>query len=172
MIRSLITQLFDQCPQAFSLVDTYYEACIIGQRSSTLPDLLKVLHSVTRIANNHVYFILDALDECSEVDDLVEIVAEMRKWNLTMLHILFTSRRLTHIENELYRHIGQENVVNIQSDVVEMDISSYVTERLRTDTKLRRWQDRPDIQEEIRLALVKKADGMYEIYADTASDET
>jgi hypothetical protein len=45
---------------------------------------------------------------------------------------------------------------------VNDDIRTYVHKRLRTDQKLKRWQNRSEVQQEIETVLMSKADGMYD----------
>ena len=51
--------------------------------------------------------------------------------------------------------------INIQNELVNSDISTYIYERLRFDPSLKRWRKDPKVQEEIRSTLTEKADGVY-----------
>ena len=48
-----------------------------------------------------VYMVLDSLDECEEMDSLLEGLGDGRRWNQTNLHILTTSRPDPDIEDSL-----------------------------------------------------------------------
>ena len=48
----------------------------------------------------------------------------------------------------------------IQSSTIADDIRAYIRARVGEDT-LKRWQNRPDIQQEIKARLMEKADGVF-----------
>jgi len=53
-----------------------------------------------------------------------------------------------------------DDVVPIQSSLITDDIRAYVHTRVRGDEDLKRWRNRPVIQDEIETRLMEKADGM------------
>lgn len=75
-------------------------------------------------------------------------------------HILVTSRPEQDIESAVKHHIHEQDIIPIQSDLIEEDIRNYVHVRVRKDERLNRWHSRPDIQTEIETTLLKKANGM------------
>ena len=107
-----------------------------------------------------VYIILDALDECEDRGKLLEDIETITGWELENLHILVTSRGEKDIEDSLDSLVDGTKKICIQSALVNDDIRIYVHKRLQTDQKLKRWQDRPEVQQEIETILVRKADGM------------
>lgn len=106
------------------------------------------------------YLVIDALDECIERQGLLESIEELTSWKDANLHILTTSRREKDIEESIKPFNNDQGKICIQSTHVNNDIRAYVHGRLRTDLKLKRWQKRPEIQQEIEKALMEKADGM------------
>ena len=104
--------------------------------------------------------ILDALDECRERDELLADLEQIVSWEDANLHLLVTSRREQDIEQVLTPTNNTRNRINIQSELVNADIRTYVHDRLQTDRKLRRWQNDPKVQFEIEDTLIKKAHGM------------
>ena len=159
MIRSLITQLL-RLSDALLRVDSLYTSCSDGQDQADDEGLLKILKDTAQ-ESNHTYIVLDALDECSDVEYLSKTISEVVKWEIPSLHLLFTSRWLTLIEETVQDLSSSEQVVMIQSKLIDADISDYVVERLRTDKKLQRWRRRLDIQEEIRSIVTKGSNGMW-----------
>ena len=160
MVRSIMTQLPGRSINALAQVESLFASCSEGQRQPDNEGLMEILQANMQ-EYSHTFVILDALDECSDLEELLTLISEIESWKLPTLHLLFTSRRLTTIEETLRGLTKSTNMIEIQSKLVDMDISNYVSERLRVDKRLQRWNKRPDIKEEIRSTLATKADGMY-----------
>src|SRR5437667_10246899 len=109
---------------------------------------------------HETFIILDALDECKERHELLEDIEKIAGWKTERLHILATSRRENDIEQRIEPLINDQEQICIQSALVNDDIRAYVHERLQTDWRLRRWQKKPEVQQEIQRTLMDKADGM------------
>lgn len=103
------------------------------------------------------YFLLDALDECTDRDEILSFIHDLIDSKKPGLRILATSRREKDIEDGL-RPIADHNI-NIESAVVDEDIRVYVQDRLTRDSKLKKWS--APIQDEIMTVMVEKAGGMY-----------
>jgi hypothetical protein len=56
--------------------------------------------------------------------------------------------------------VGEEHKVPIQSDLICDDINAYIRTRVREGDGLKRWRNQQDVQEEIEVALIQKANGM------------
>ncbi|KAI1522072.1 hypothetical protein PtrSN002B_012259 [Pyrenophora tritici-repentis] len=109
----------------------------------------------------HVYIILDALDECSQRSELMDILETVAGWQLNNLHLLMTSRKERDIESSLESYVGEEDAVCLQRDVVDKDIQRYVQQRLRVDKGLAKWNKDATIRQEIEEALMHGARGMF-----------
>lgn len=157
MIRSLVCQLSRYC--ASSILQTLHSSCSNGSRQPTGELLLSTLHQMMTSLGD-TYIILDALDECTERDELLADIEEILSWKELKLHLLTTSRKETDIEEVLTPLSDEGNRVTIRSGRVNADIRTYVHSRLQTDRKLKRWQEKPNVQTEIENTLTKKADGM------------
>jgi hypothetical protein len=72
----------------------------------------------------HTYIVVDALDECTERDELLRLINEIVGWDLGSLHILATSRKERDIEDRLKCLVSPQ--IHIQSALVDSDIESYV----------------------------------------------
>ena len=158
MIRSLILQLFEQNAETAEL-KSCYSACNDGMQQPDIEGLLKILKNMTN-SSDQKYIILDALDECSDIHELLGRVEEIQGWRQSNLKLLLTSRRHKDIEDRMQIFTQLEQRICIQSALVDVDISRYVHGRLQTDFLLQRWRNSPQIQEEIRTTLANKADGM------------
>ena len=120
-----------------------------------LETLRQILHSFY-----DVYIVLDALDECSNREDLLEYLDRIMSWNAEHLRMLVSSRPERAIEEGIRSLIKGDNKIKVQGDQVNDDIRTYIRGRLDMDPKLKRWQKRPDVRNEIESFLMNKADGM------------
>jgi hypothetical protein len=109
----------------------------------------------------HVYIVLDALDECTRRLELMEMLETIAGWQMDVVHLLMTSRKERDLEMSLKTYIGDDDIVSLQSDVVDGDILRYVQQRLRDDKSLVKWNKDALIREEIEIALMRGAHGMY-----------
>ena len=159
MTRSLITQLSSRHRGTSRVLAAFFSSHMNGERQPTSDALLTTLQQMIR-EFDETFVILDALDECKERQALLEDIDEMVAWKTGKAHILVTSRKENDIKESLEPLINDENVICIQSELVTHDIRVYVRERLLTDRKLKRWQRKPEVQQEIEMTLVGKADGM------------
>lgn len=159
MIRSIITQLYSQSYDAVVEVESLFSQCQDGKQPANLATLMITLQATVR-KSEHTYIILDALDECSEIGDLLALIQEIVEWSIPGLHLLCTSRWLTTVKETVQDLTTSDRMVQIQSKLVDTDISTYISQQLQNDLKFKRWRKRPDIQEEIRRALTEKVDGM------------
>ena len=163
MIRSLILQLSSQFESTPQSLEALHSSCMNGGRQPTHSMLLATLHQIME-SFEETFIILDALDECSERDELLEDIEEFYHWMDVNLHILSTSRREKDIEERIEPLAHCEGKIHIDSIHVNDDICAYVHEKLQTDLKLKRWYKEPKVQQEIENALVEKADGMWDFY--------
>ncbi len=159
MIRSLIIQLSEQSIDVSEELESLYASRGYGTKQPQIDELTRVLQNVIKDMDK-VYLILDALDESSDADELMSRIQEIQGWGYQQLRIILTSRRHHDIEKGIEPLTQPEERICIQSALVDADISTYIQERLLSDPKLKRWQGKPRIQEEIRLTLMGKADGM------------
>jgi hypothetical protein len=155
LIHSLITQLSSQsssCPHTLAVL---YSQSLDGQRQPTMESLLASLKFILE-GFQHVYVILDALDECGDREQLLALVEEITEWKHATLHILVTSRKERDIEDCLIPQVSAQ--INLDSALVNADIQTHVHERLRNDSKLKKWPKKVHVQ--IEAALMEGAQGM------------
>jgi hypothetical protein len=104
----------------------------------------------------HAYIIIDALDECTEREVLLDVIQTMTDWKIASLHLLVTSRKEREIENCLGCQVWRW--VDLQATVVTGDIEIHVRQCLQNDAKLKKWP--AEVQAEIEGALTRGAHGM------------
>jgi hypothetical protein len=109
----------------------------------------------------HVYVVLDALDECTQRQELMDVLETMAGWRLDNVHLLMTSRKERDIESSLESYVKEEDTVCLQRDVVDRDIQRYVQQRLSNDKALAKWNKDAIVRQEIEAALMNGARGMY-----------
>jgi KaiC/GvpD/RAD55 family RecA-like ATPase len=160
MLRSLLCQLLQRSVAVPKGVDALFSSWENRQRKLSLHALLDMTRQVAQDFA-HVYVILDALDECTQRSELMDMLKTMARWRLDNLHLLMTSRKERDIESSLEEYIKDEEALGLQRDVVDQDIQRYVQQRLHTDKGLAKWNKDAAIRQEIEAALMHGACGMY-----------
>ncbi|KAA6411304.1 MAG: hypothetical protein FRX48_04584 [Lasallia pustulata] len=160
MIRSLITQLSRQSKKKLNKLEALFSFFDNGERQPDVEKLLIVLKEVVE-GFDETYIVLDALDECSDREELLERMGEIQGWKLRQLRMLVTSRWLIDIKESLEPLTEPRGRICIQSSLVDADILTYVRGRLQNDRALKRWRKMPGVQEEIETTLKEKANGMF-----------
>jgi hypothetical protein len=160
MLLSLLCQLLQRLVVIPKGVEALFSSCENGQRKPSLHALLDVTRQVAQ-EFAHVYVILDALDECAQRSELMDMLETIAGWPLNNLHLLITSRKERDIETSLGSYVGEEDTVCLQRDVVDQDIQRYVQQRLRDNKSLAKWNKDAVISQEIEDALMRGARGMY-----------
>lgn len=158
MLRSLTIQLYQAQPEARNPLDDLWRAW--GGSNQHLSK--QVLHAIllemlSKI--NDTSIVLDALDEASTRSDLLAWLKSVHEFDRSV-RILVTARREQDIESALQNWTQPGDMIEIQESVIDGDIRAYVHHRVRNSSELDRWQNWPEVQDEIESELVKKADGM------------
>ncbi|KAJ6475402.1 ankyrin repeat-containing domain protein [Mycena sanguinolenta] len=121
LLCSLVYQLSGQlsCP-ALSMI---WETCQNGGRLPSDSDLLPILKEFG--GTREIYLLVDALDECSERDTLLEALASIMEAKLPQMHLIVTSRtEVTH------SNLAKEVVLVSLEESVCSDIELYVGDEL------------------------------------------
>jgi hypothetical protein len=108
----------------------------------------------------HVYIIIDALDECTQRQRLLCWIKEIVSVRRYKLHLLATSRSEEDIAHCLQSLEIAE--VDMTSEAVDNDIQSYLDWMLHEDVSLRKWNE--VVQNEIKVTLLNGAKGMYDLF--------
>ncbi|KAF2180645.1 hypothetical protein K469DRAFT_639699 [Zopfia rhizophila CBS 207.26] len=160
MLRALVLQLSSQLNDNYGLLSRLHDS----YRNATPPDqaLVDCLHQLVR-AFEHVYIILDALDESPRNKyrgAMLQALVDIWAWSEPGFHLLVTSRDETDIREVLREELyaSSDEVVSIKNDSVDSDIASYVSGYLKGSRKLRRWEKYHD---QIEKALIERADGVF-----------
>ncbi|CAN9201723.1 unnamed protein product [Alternaria alternata] len=170
MLRSLLCQLVQRSAVIPKGVDALFSSCENGQRKPSSHALLQVIKEAAQ-EFTHVYVVLDALDECTQRSELMDMLEAVAGWQLDNLRLLITSRKERDIESSLEKHIRNEDAACLQRDVVDKDIQRYVQQRLHDDNDLARWNRDAAIRQEIEEALMRGAHQTYDRILTAISEE-
>ena len=156
LVRSLIVQLLARAPEIPQAFLNMYSSHRNGEQQPSYGGLQKILQSLIRTAKNS-FLIIDALDECTERPELLDLLKETAEWNLDNLHILATSRKETDIEVRMLEMKVKQ--LDIRSDLISDDIRVHVHKMVYEDSRLNGLPE--GLLAEMEEALVKKSQGMY-----------
>ena len=136
-----------------------YACCGNGHQEPTLDDLQNTLERILD-GFSSTFIILDALDECSEREKLLNWIQTfiLGKDIDLGLHLIVTSRSEWEIEDKFKFY----HYLDLVEEPENHDLVAYLDYQLQNDSDLQKWNS--GTQEQIRLTLMKKADGMYVYY--------
>ncbi|KFY91992.1 hypothetical protein V498_05197 [Pseudogymnoascus sp. VKM F-4517 (FW-2822)] len=160
MVRSLISQLSEQCIRIPLALEALYSSCDKGNQQPSLDALMNVLQQIL-LEFPQSYLVLDALDECADRAELLSILEQIARWQLEEMRVLVTSRKERDIESSLEEIVNEECIICLQHQVVDKDIQTYVRQRLSNDKGLKKWQEDVEIRQEIETALMEGSCGMF-----------
>ena len=139
-----------------------YSHCGTGYQEPTLDDLQNTLLAMLH-GFSSTFIILDALDECTEREKLLNwlqtVILENQEKDINLrLHLIVTSRPEQEIEDKLMFY----HYLDLVEESENHDLVTYLDYQLQNDSALAKWNS--DTQEQIKLTLMKQADGMYVYY--------
>ena len=151
-LRSIILQLAEQTADTTSL-QALQRTYAMG--TPPIQEFSNVLKSIL-CEHNRVYIVVDALDECTDQEELFDLLNSIRDWELESLSILVTSRDEPDIRECL--HPAPEQEIRLRNSAIDNDLTLFIVEALQKDKKLQVWSD---IFPEIEEALTDRAHGMF-----------
>ena len=151
-LRSIILQLAEQTADTTSL-QALQRTYAMG--TPPIQEFSDVLKSIL-CEHNRVYIVVDALDECTDQEELFDLLNSIRDWELESLSILVTSRDEPDIRECL--HPAPEQEIRLRNSAIDNDLRLFIVETLQKDKKLQVWSD---IFPEIEAALTHGAHGMF-----------
>ena len=154
LVRSMIIQFSAQYKNTPDALVKLHEQCQSDRRQPSTKDLLATLHLIIE-GFDHVYIILDALDECVERTKLLDLIEEIIAWKLERSHILATGRRERVFFERLEPRASDS--FDIQ-ELIREDIRIYVREKLRSQFINKKWLSK--VQDTVENRLIENADGM------------
>ncbi|KAH0364243.1 purine and uridine phosphorylase, partial [Aureobasidium melanogenum] len=158
-LRSLLWQLTKHSEGSFREVEQLYKSCKDGENQPSTQSLIRALESILQ-GIGRVMTVLDALDECETRRELLQWLAETAAKNSSGIQMITTSRKEYDIEFAFTKWLTNDVMLSVQQLEVDKDIQAYIHARIRSDPGLERWKDKPFVQNEIELKLMKKAQGI------------
>ena len=163
MLRALVLQLSSQLNNN----DTFLSRLYDRHRNAAPPDqdLEDCMHQLVQ-GFEHVYIILDALDESPRNKhgknlrrSVLEVLVIIRRWSEPGLHLLVTSRDVTDIRDVFCDdlHTTSDEVVSMKNTSVDSDIASFISGYLKDSRELRKWEKYHD---QIEKALTERSNGV------------
>ncbi|KAJ7503922.1 hypothetical protein B0H11DRAFT_2222008 [Mycena galericulata] len=144
LLRTLISRLSERAPHAATTLETFWKSHSSGADSPSNRKLLEILQKILEGFTMPVYIVLDALDESSETDVVLNAVTEIKDANIDNVHLFLTScTEVTH-GSGLF---SSETAVHLEGSGVAKDINSC------------------DVKNKIRESLVNVADPMFRLVA-------
>ncbi|KAI0192278.1 hypothetical protein EV127DRAFT_468867 [Xylaria flabelliformis] len=164
MLRSLLWQLYYNNTDVRSRLDSLYLFCCKRSQQPSL-ELLQAafLDMIKKV--QEVWIILDALDECPTRTEyptggLLSWIQNLHSSQVNT-HLIITSRPEQDIEASIKSMARIQDIIPIQTDLVQEDIGAYVRARVREHGTLsERWCGRSDIQDMIENTLKERANGI------------
>jgi hypothetical protein len=150
LIRSLIMQFSHQGKHAEAILKDLYTTHGRGMRPAARESLNEALQCILE-SFDEAYVIIDALDECTELDTLLSWIEGVLDWKVSKLHLLATSR----LEQVIQDCLGPSG---IQLTSANPDIEIFIRDTLKKDRKLKSWPTQ--MKEKINHALMNGASGM------------
>jgi hypothetical protein len=154
-LRSLIAQISNASPILPDEIKQLYYQSKNQKPPSDIRALMRILKSILA-GQGQVYIIADALDECTERENLLEVLLEMAHMKSKKLHILVTSRQERVILEGLEPIVTQS--FSLGGSKIDKDIAVHVHSQVVEHPKLRKWPD--TVKADIEETLVTKAQGM------------
>jgi len=160
----LIAQLCSKAIIPPERLKDLYEECKDGTHKADMPSLIAIL-KLLAVADEpyDLFIVVDALDECPKDEgkelrkELLDLIAEIKSWPTSNIHLLVTSRQEPDIKEKLAPLLTAP-AISLEGSGVEGDIEKHVKNQLSTDPKLKGWSD--DLKAHIERTIVKRANGM------------
>ena len=136
-----------------------YACCGDGYQEPTLDDLQDTLQRILD-GFSSTFIILDALDECTEREKLLNWIQTfiLEKDINFGLHLIVTSRPEQDIKDKFKSY----HYLDLVGESDNHDLVMYLDYQLDNDSDLQKWNS--EIQGQIKLTLMRQADGMYVYY--------
>ena len=153
-LRSVLGQFCLQNKFVFEPLLELYRSAGQGRQAPSKTGLIRALRSIVSSTDNYYSILLDAVDECSEREDLSMIISELLR--LHPLSWFIASRKEQVFVDDFTGRV--EVVIDLRGAGIDGDGEHYIERAVASDRYLRQWP--PSLQWEIEQALRRKAGGM------------
>lgn len=153
LVRSILTQLSYRCNGIPAALQEIYHNHGEGRQQPSLQSLHKTLQRVIE-GFDHVYIVIDSLDECGDRSELLYWITGANIWRHANLHMLFTTRPEPDIRHDL-AEITHIRYVVIEGSLSQRDIEIFLDAKL---AKMKQWSQAT--RQVVKKKLLERADGM------------
>jgi hypothetical protein len=150
-LRRIILQLSAHSPDPNRILDEQYKSSN-GQKLPNYKDLHRILQKLLREVGR-TYIVLDALDECNDFDQAIDLISTLRKWSETPLHLLMGSQT----RQSFTKAFKGTPRIDVNFDVTQEDIKLFVADEIRSKSQLKIWRSQVDRVTEL---VARKSNGM------------
>lgn len=163
VLRTLLSQLSTHNPTVSKNIETLYNEQRKDDRTTSLaPPSLDLIRSnfgsLLESSFRKVYIVIDALDECQELDCILKAILAIVD-SLTKVKILVTSREDPLIRDEFTDFPN----LRVKAKHVSEDIVDYVNFKLNDRISSKKLKVKDDgLRKQISETLVVKAEGMFQ----------
>ncbi|KAK6334444.1 hypothetical protein TWF730_003659 [Orbilia blumenaviensis] len=165
LLQSLIFQLYRVCDKSKVFLNAVFsEKYESRARLPSVEDLVKIFLNMMRSARQNIKIILDALDESSTQDALLDFTRSLSQ-KFEKISFLVTSRDESLIEMQMRDWLNERDFVTIEKDIVNIDIIAYTKYVLKEDRGFKRWSKFPDSILKMEKKILENADGMFRLAA-------
>ncbi len=156
LISSMLCQLLQERPDLPYAFQCLHQRHVKKNTRPSVEELWTLLHSVTKTYSK-VYIVIDALDECTNVDQtrnlLLDKLLRLQNQSKTVVCLLATTRFVPEILDLFKHHVTLEIRAN------DHDVRQYLDSHI---SRLAPFVARKnDLQEEIKTKIIEAVDGMY-----------
>jgi hypothetical protein len=156
LLRSLAIQLYHTGNEAARRLDSLFTLHDDGRRQPDTNALSACVDTMIQIAGK-VFVIIDALDECTAREELVQWLKHLAS---RKAQLIVTGRPEIEFQSAIPQSVDKLNCVQLDKNVVNGDIRSYVEATLEQKPDFVDKKLSPSILEEIRDKIGDEADGM------------
>ncbi|KAJ7187366.1 hypothetical protein C8R46DRAFT_288368 [Mycena filopes] len=157
-LRRIILQLSAHSPNSYSTLEKRFDQSN-GQITPNFLDLQLILEELLQELG-HTYLILDALDECEELElpQLLHLIFTLRTKSQRTLHLLITSQRRTRFTDEF----ADLSHIFLEPELIGHDIKAFISHEVHHNYGLQIWKSRAD---EIIERVAHRSSGMFRLAA-------
>jgi hypothetical protein len=156
LLGSIIGQLIVQENDLPEIVQSFYNKFRSRREKPSLEELFDLLRNLLYETDGdcRTYIALDALDECDDRTELLDLLRKMQLLSDLKVNFLITSRK----ESDMEESFCGLPFFSIKEDDIAADVELYVTAEIAKEKKLR---TKPvAVKERMKSALVAGAKGM------------
>ena len=153
-LKSILRQLIEQCKFSGDLLEHESELRKV-QHLQSVDQLVDTFLIIAPLMRQHIYLVIDAVDESMDEDLIFESVGRMIV-NCQCLSLLFTTRHHFVVSDNSESTMPRRVCISEQKE--SQDIKIYISSRLQTDKRMAKWPT--ELKEEVLQTLNQDAAGM------------